>query len=541
MPPPNAYIVLGHGAEDIDAERKVVPDGCMLVVSEECGVLGTIPDYILEVAQRVEYEKWFRDPLTYKKELESVFRKPLHMYRPGDTYPTLYYTLFDKSITYGIYVSGIWPLPLPPSIVVTPDSINPYHIKGADAWKAYSGSVYPRIPKETTQDTIELLTQHKLFKTSQYDLFNKYPGVYFNFLCRDVRESLYARTFMENLAGTQVNPDMLNTIGAVGNWLTSPMASTTNAGTKNSIKGYTDTVRDRRSRSRNRTERRREEAYRAWYSLYNALESNIPYPTAYLLELLSAVPQHQINFQDPRMFFTLLHMAVDHEKYAIVDELLRRGANPNTNNHVGMGPLHSAAALHSPILTEKLLLAGADPTIKDLAHHSPLFYVRSTKSLELLVSRGANINETDNIGNTPLNEIIAHSKYKLESDFIKKMIELGADITIANKEGFTPFLTAIKREDIPSLNVLFDIFNTWLFDSNPDALTVAFNYKAEASALWLVSKEFPIPSLTQLARFARERGFKELLSAIVGDKPNRNRTNRTNGQQTRKKQRKSFK
>ena len=44
--PPKPYILLGHMSESIVGERPRVPDGCMLVLAEECGVLGSIPERV---------------------------------------------------------------------------------------------------------------------------------------------------------------------------------------------------------------------------------------------------------------------------------------------------------------------------------------------------------------------------------------------------------------------------------------------------------------------------------------------------------------
>jgi len=398
---------------------------------------------------------------------------------------------------------------------------------GANAWKAYSGSVYPRIPKETTQVTLQLMKKGNAFEISQRELFEKYPGVYFNFLCRD----LAVLQILEN--GTRIRQGLVSNIaGVAGNLLETPLASTVipTPSNRKRMRELTSSIRNRRSASRNRTERRREETYRNWFRLFNALESSIAYTTSYLLELLSNVPQSQINFQESRTFYSLLHIATIRNKLELVDELLRRGANPNIYDDRGQGPLLFAAVLSSPVITEKLLLAGADPTAKTLAkQESPLFFINSIGALELLVSHGANINDIDIDGNTVLNVLISTSNDPMKPEYVKKMLELGADITIANKDGYTPFLSAIRADNIQVLDILFDMFDTRLFTINPEALTVALNSNVEHAALWLVSKEFPVPSVTTLVRVAREKGFKDLVNIFrsrTNGNGNRTRTNR---------------
>jgi hypothetical protein len=46
-----AFVLLGHGHENIDKPRQIVPPGCTLVVSEECGTLGVIPEYLFDAFQ----------------------------------------------------------------------------------------------------------------------------------------------------------------------------------------------------------------------------------------------------------------------------------------------------------------------------------------------------------------------------------------------------------------------------------------------------------------------------------------------------------
>jgi ankyrin repeat protein len=62
---------------------------------------------------------------------------------------------------------------------------------------------------------------------------------------------------------------------------------------------------------------------------------------------------------------TPLHYAADHEHFALVDALLAAGANVNAHDErvIGNTPLRDCIETCSPAMVERLLRAGADPTI----------------------------------------------------------------------------------------------------------------------------------------------------------------------------------
>ncbi len=62
---------------------------------------------------------------------------------------------------------------------------------------------------------------------------------------------------------------------------------------------------------------------------------------------------------------TTLHYAADGEHSAVVDRLIEAGANVNAHDErvIGNTPLGSCAGKCSPAMAERLIRAGADPTI----------------------------------------------------------------------------------------------------------------------------------------------------------------------------------
>ncbi|KAG2465807.1 TNKS1 protein, partial [Polypterus senegalus] len=122
-----------------------------------------------------------------------------------------------------------------------------------------------------------------------------------------------------------------------------------------------------------------------------------------------------INFKHPQSNETALHCAVasPHPKRKQVAELLlRKGANVNEKNKDGLVPLHNACSY---------------------GHY---------EVAELLVRHGASVNVADLWKFTPLHEAAAKGKYEI----CKLLLKHGADPTKKNRDGNTP-LDMVKEGD----------------------------------------------------------------------------------------------
>lgn len=100
------------------------------------------------------------------------------------------------------------------------------------------------------------------------------------------------------------------------------------------------------------------------------------------------------------------------------------------------------------ILTELLLSAGANPNAKTRNGNTPLHLANPEKvrPLELLVQNGADINAVNAWGRTPILEIICRLRMgsslnaaKPSVNVFEKLLELGADVNVADNEGETVF------------------------------------------------------------------------------------------------------
>jgi ankyrin repeat protein len=83
-----------------------------------------------------------------------------------------------------------------------------------------------------------------------------------------------------------------------------------------------------------------------------------------------------------------IHFAAWSKHADIVDLLLSRGVDVNSSDGNGETPLHEAATADAPEVVELLLAKGADPTIRDNAGNTPLQVARGPAAAELLRRHG---------------------------------------------------------------------------------------------------------------------------------------------------------
>ena len=95
---------------------------------------------------------------------------------------------------------------------------------------------------------------------------------------------------------------------------------------------------------------------------------------------------------------------------------------------------------------EGWLAAGADIT-QEL---SDALIANDLDRVKFLVGKGADVNQADNQGWTPL----LSAARQRHDDMIKLLIELGADVNLAKSDGTTPLIAAASRDHVPSIKVL---------------------------------------------------------------------------------------
>lgn len=110
----NKFFIIGHGSEDVESERQVLPEGVTLVLSTVCGRMQSESNFI-------KYAKLFQAPFSGNPEdLPPEIQETFRIYKPGMEYPSISVTsLADFKYTnakgktkIGLYKSGVYKLPL---------------------------------------------------------------------------------------------------------------------------------------------------------------------------------------------------------------------------------------------------------------------------------------------------------------------------------------------------------------------------------------------------------------------------------------------
>ena len=119
--------------------------------------------------------------------------------------------------------------------------------------------------------------------------------------------------------------------------------------------------------------------------------------------------------------------AIGSQHYDMVKLFLDHGADTDCTNRDGEVPL--TQAIRSPEIVSLLLDYGAHINVGDPLNHAVLD--NAIDSVSILLERGANPNNKDSTGNTPLH-------YVRSEETVQLLIDYGADKNITNNEGFTP-------------------------------------------------------------------------------------------------------
>ncbi len=147
----------------------------------------------------------------------------------------------------------------------------------------------------------------------------------------------------------------------------------------------------------------------------------------------------------------LLH-AIKFKKIESYKKLLALGANPNTVCRGGNVPMHKAALMKDSFWLRDALAAGGDPNVVNegaskLDKTTPLICAIAVGSLEnvkLLVKAGADLDDVDGMGETPLSNASDFNEFEV----VYYLLEAGADYQkpALNRSRFI-FSFAMKNPD----------------------------------------------------------------------------------------------
>ena len=129
-----------------------------------------------------------------------------------------------------------------------------------------------------------------------------------------------------------------------------------------------------------------------------------------------------LSIRNTQAGYTPLHIATFDGLPETIEELLRRGSDPNAQDHEGQTPLHTASRLNKAHYADTMLQAGADPNAVDHKGNTPLHIAASWDSADVidrLLESKAHLNVRNAEGRTPL--AVAHESQSREaSAFLEK-------------------------------------------------------------------------------------------------------------------------
>ena len=156
-------------------------------------------------------------------------------------------------------------------------------------------------------------------------------------------------------------------------------------------------------------------------ALYTACRSTPDIGLASLLLEYGAKANGRTSFG-----MTALFGAVENKNEAVVDLLLEHGARIDVKTHCrGETLLHYAAMLSSAAIVEKLLRRGADMDARDRTGKTPLHYAAergNAGNVEALILGGAKIHVCNRDGSYPLRAAAKRGRYGV----VKALLEYGA-------------------------------------------------------------------------------------------------------------------
>ncbi len=190
-----------------------------------------------------------------------------------------------------------------------------------------------------------------------------------------------------------------------------------------------------------------------------------------------------------------LHEAVARNQRGYVQFLLEKRVELNAKNSAGQAALHEAVRRGFSETARILLVAGADPNVRDSFDNSPLLISmpaeRRRELLELLLSRGANPDLKDKNGNTALH-VSAILGYPREESLL--LLRAASQVDSANSDGNTPLMLAVLKGNAEQIRLFLE-YKANIFALNgkrESPLLAAFRQGPELTAVLLDTQRVKI-------------------------------------------------
>ena len=499
-----AYVVLGHASERLDTKKRV-PPGCMLILSEECGVQGTFPHTLYSIFSKEEHRTLLTNPVQHKHELETLFKKPITIYTEHEEYPSISYTLFNysyKNERLQVEPSGVYEVPAKEENWVLhkdkrglgrytfqskthTNTFNPSELQ-----KIFQGAVFPNIHTTQPMSLQDILGQ-KDSNVTQAKLFELHPGIYYNFLCRTLPEE--EKALQSLLPSNRFQHDPYNRIQAVEDLVRG--VKTEKAEEIRKILSRISAARRRSAQPINRLAH---------------LLSN-PRLSTEASTLVDTLTEDTINSVDTHDGYTPLMSACAAGHTSVVRKLLKKGANVNVKDYDDVTPLMLACSGPYPTIANLLLDHVADPSATSHDDGTAL-HIASEKYelrhvLRRMLEQGANPNSKDDEGDTPLH-VAASNNMTTNAGYL---IRYGADVNATNKEGITPLMEAILESNEQAARLLLRVSDLSIRSpKGTTALGYALKTKLQEIAIHLLESGSPVSNWNTIQDYAKQEGMRRV-------------------------------
>ncbi len=500
-------MIMGHGYEK--PGRFTVPDGCVLVLGEECGLLGTISFRILE-AMGTGNPAFWADPVGNKAAIEKLLGRRLRVYTAGQQAPHLFVSLLsDHSERKVIYQpSGIHRLPLDLETITHNKSVSgEERYETTDKVASFRGSVFQEAGWH-----------------SQAHLFTAKPGVHYNLLCRtsrlssDYKGDAVTLDYIMKAVKTAFpalildKPGVYDPLTIADTWI-----SAQNRAVFTPMQKEVAAIIHKEARRLSSARRASGSPLgdRSIDLLVQLLVTSYP-PMDLLMKLIHEIPD--LNKGIRHYGVTPLMSAA---RFGLVDAIaamLSRGASLEVRDEEGATALHYACSTTDPDAAMFLMSRGADVNAADIHGNTPLLMAASKASLEPviveLLRQGADVNVRNADGDTAL--IIA-AGWPGMTGVMHALLDARVDIEHANKDGYTALHQALEDGQAENATILLD---TDAFDlsartkANKGYVGLALASDLEDIVIRLLAAGAPVKSITALVDGAKKKGFNRLLAAL---------------------------